>query len=188
MAAALLVRGELFCDRMPKTERGKNFRCRPDHTRGLGRPSSWECHREAAATTLRDMFFEPGVDRFRTFCHRTVPKACELIHSTEIGTDVGSILRPQTPVRHSQNASGARNCPSGTSKQARSSGLQRICCILSKTHGSGPVAQNGLGGWGGAGGLQSCPISVTEYSASSGRGPAAVGPEQNMTFTALKCF
>ena len=51
-----------------------------------------------------------------------------------------------------------------------------------KTHGSEPVAQNGLGGWGlGAGGLgfQSCTISGPQYSASGGRGPAGCGAAAN---------
>ena len=67
---------------------------------------------------------------------------------------IGPILSPGAAVRHPQKASQGRSGTPGAENSARSSGLQRICCILSETHGSGAVAQNGLGlGGAGAGGL-----------------------------------
>ena len=62
---------------------------------------------------------------------------------------LGPILSPGAAVRHFQNASRCRSGLPGAEKHVQSSGLQRICCILSETHGSGAVAQNGLGlgGW-----------------------------------------
>ena len=78
-------------------------------------------------------------------CHRTVPEACELIASTEIETDLGVILGPGAGVGRRKHVSWSRSGLPGAGKRARTSGLQRIGWILSKTHGYEPVAQNGLG-------------------------------------------
>ena len=94
---------------------------------------------------LRGVSFEPDLDRFSMSCHRTVPEACGLLPSTEIDADLAAILGPGAAVRHPQKASQGRSGTPGAENSARSSGLQRICCILSETHGSGAVAQNGLG-------------------------------------------
>ena len=74
-------------------------------------------------------------------------------------TDFGSIFGPGTVLERFGEIFGCWRCLPGAGKRARSSGLQRISWILSETHGSEPVAQNGAGGWGGGWGLQSCPIS-----------------------------
>ena len=94
---------------------------------------------------------EPGLDRFSISTHGTVPEACGLAPSTEVDADLAAILGPGAAVRHPQKASQGRSGTPGAENSARSSGLQRICCILSETHASGAVAQNG--GWLTMGGL-----------------------------------
>ena len=81
----------------------------------------------------------------------------EPVLNTEIETDFGHIYGSETALGRSQAASGGLSGLPGAGKWAPSSGLQRICCILSKTAGLGRLHRMG---WGlGAGlGLQSCPI------------------------------
>ena len=141
--------------RAPSSEHGAQHRAASTEHRAPGneyRAQSTECRAPSNAYRLLRPKFVPVVHE---------------VHST-----------PKTTDRPFQNASRERNCSHGTGKQARSSRLQRIGCIPSKTLGLGAVARNGLGLQnGGLGlGLQSCPISGRRYSASGGRGQGC-GPQ-----------
>ena len=162
MAAALLVRGELFGGRGPRAEgRGPRAEVRGQY-QSLHRRRSWR-----PQLTLRRAFLSS----------RTV---------SEIG--FGSVFRrwstsPTLPnlLRGAAAApSRADSVSQGTESRlnrAEAGGLQSPTQILSKTHGSEPVAQNGAGGGLGLG-LQSCPISGRRHSAPGGRGPMAVDRSQ----------
>ena len=107
---------------------------------------------QAAAAQFQTCFSDPELDRclihFRSPHRSRNVRTCSL---TEIETGFGSIFCPGTALGRSRDASGGRSGLPGAGKRAGSSGLQRIAWIIPKTHGSGPVAQNGLGAGAGAG-------------------------------------
>ena len=109
----------------------------------------------------------------------TVSIACGLSPSTGFFTDVGSIRPSTTTPRMSPGAGPVRWKPGSRSDQAgcsRFAALYRKPTVLGRLHRMGWA---GLGlGWAGLG-WQSCPISVAEYSASTGRGPAALWAATN---------